>query len=159
MSSPTRTAPLPAEEVPLAEAAGLVLAREVRSAIYVPAFVRSAMDGYAVRGEETFGASDYNTLEFRVIGEVTPGGFFPRRVGAGETVRIMTGAPLPEGADGVLMAEYARETNGIMTATEPVAPGKNIGRVGEDIRAGRWWWESPEHKECGLHGRASAPTR
>lgn len=130
------TEPLPGEAVPLLEAAGRVLAAEVRSSIDVPPFVRSAMDGYALRGEDTFGASDYNPVHFKVIGEVTPGRFFSRPVEAGEAVRIMTGAPLPEGADAVLMAEYAHESGGSMTATEPVAPGKNLGRTGEDIRAG-----------------------
>lgn len=131
-----RTAPLGTETVPLGEAAGRVLAHPVVSELDVPPFVRSAMDGYAVRGEETFGASDYNPLPFRVIGEVTPGRFFEGRVGSGETVRIMTGAPLPEGTDGVLMAEYAEEADGIMTASEAVPPGKHTGRIGEDIRAG-----------------------
>ncbi|MCH8884078.1 MAG: molybdopterin molybdenumtransferase MoeA, partial [SAR324 cluster bacterium] len=64
-----RTAPLGTETVPLGEAAGRVLAHPVVSELDVPPFVRSAMDGYAVRGEETFGASDYNPLPFRVIGE------------------------------------------------------------------------------------------
>jgi molybdopterin molybdotransferase len=132
-----RTAPLAAERVPLADAAGRVLAREVRSEVNVPPFVRSAMDGYALRGEETFGAGAYNPLAFKVVGEVMPGQFFPRPAGPGEAVRIMTGAPLPEGTDAVLMAEYARERNGIVTADEPVPPGKNVGRIGEDIRAGQ----------------------
>jgi len=130
------TEPLAPEPVPLLQAAGRVLTHDVRSPIAVPPFVRSAMDGYALRGEETFGAGDYNPLYFKVIGEVTPGRFFPRPVAPGEAVRIMTGAPLPDGADAVLMAENARESGGTVAATEPVAPGKNLGRIGEDIRAG-----------------------
>ncbi len=127
---------LDAERVPLACAAGRVLAEPVVSAVDVPAFPRSAMDGYAVRSEETFGAGPYNPLTFRIIGEVTPGRVFPGRVGPGEAVRIMTGAPIPEGADAVLMAESTREADGVMTATETVTPRKNIGRIGEDIKAG-----------------------
>ncbi|HKI97542.1 MAG TPA: gephyrin-like molybdotransferase Glp [bacterium] len=125
-----------AETVPLDHAAGRVLVEPIVSEVDVPAFPRSAMDGYAVRSEETYGAGPYNPLTFRVIGEVTPGKVFPGRVGAGEAVRIMTGAPIPEGADAVLMAEATSEADGVMTATETVTPKKNIGRIGEDIKAG-----------------------
>jgi molybdopterin molybdotransferase len=132
-----RCAPLPAETVPLAQAAGRVLAAAAVSPVDVPAFDRSAMDGYALRSEETFGAGPYNPLTFRVVGEVTPGRTFERAIVPGEAVRIMTGAPLPPGADAVLMAEYTSEQNGIMTATEAVSPRKHVGRAGEDIRRGQ----------------------
>ncbi|MBI3993321.1 MAG: molybdopterin molybdotransferase MoeA [Candidatus Lambdaproteobacteria bacterium] len=128
--------PLGTEEVSIAQAGRRVLAEPVVSGVDVPGFERSAMDGYALRSEETFGAGTYNPLQFRVIGEVTPGRTFPGRVGPGETVRIMTGAPLPDGADAVLMAEYAAERDGVMTASDAVTPRKNVGRIGEDIRAG-----------------------
>ncbi len=124
------------ETVPLADAGGRVLAAPVISEVSVPSFSRSAMDGYALRSEETFGAGPYNPLTFQVIGEVTPGSNFSGAVAAGQTVRIMTGAPIPEGADAVLMAEYASESGGVMTATEAVSPKKHVGRVGEDIEAG-----------------------
>ncbi|HEX7927872.1 MAG TPA: molybdopterin molybdotransferase MoeA, partial [bacterium] len=124
------------ERLGIADVAGRVLAQPVVSTVNVPGFVRSAMDGYAVRSEETFGAGPYNPLTFKVIGEVTPGRTFPGKVGQGEAVRIMTGAPLPDGADAVLMAEYAQEGGGTMTATEAVTPRKHTGRVGEDIQAG-----------------------
>jgi molybdopterin molybdotransferase len=124
------------EQVPLAACAGRILAEAVRAAVNVPAFVRSSMDGYALRSEETFGAGPYNPLKFRVIGEVTPGREFAGTVGPGEAVRIMTGAPLPDGADAVLIAENAREAGGVMEATDAVPPGKNTGRIAEDIRQG-----------------------
>jgi molybdopterin molybdotransferase len=124
------------ETVPLAEAAGRVLAGAIVAEVDVPGFVRSAMDGYAVRSAETFGAGTYNPLTFQVIGEVTPGRAFAGSVGPGQAVRIMTGAPLPDGADAVLMAEVTQEAGGVMTAGDSVAPGKNTGRVGEDIQAG-----------------------
>lgn len=124
------------ERVSLEAAAGRVLAQPVVAQVNVPGFVRSAMDGYAVRSEETFGAGSYNPLTFTVIGEVTPGSTFAGTVGPGEAVRIMTGAPLPEGADAVLMAEYTRESGGLMTCTEAVTPRKHTGRIGEDIQAG-----------------------
>ena len=115
---------------------GRVLAADVIAPIDVPAFDRSAMDGYALRGEETVGAGDYNPLPFRVIGASLPGRPFDGGVQTGTAVRIMTGAPLPRGADAVLPAEYARESGGLVEATATVSPGKHVGRLGEDVRAG-----------------------
>src|SRR4051812_20464909 len=100
-----RTRALAAEEVGVAEAAGRALAADIAADVDVPAFARAAMDGYALRGEETFGASDYAPVRLRVLGTALAGAGFAGRVGPGEAVRIMTGAPLPEGADAVLVAE------------------------------------------------------
>lgn len=127
---------LPDEPVPLLESVGRVLAQEVASRVNVPGFARSAMDGYALRGEDTFGASDYAALEFALIGEAYPGRAFGGRVGAAQAVRIMTGAPIPDGADAVIKAEVCEERDGRVRLHEPVAPRKNVGAVGEDIRAG-----------------------
>ncbi len=138
-----RLAPRPAEAVPLAEAAGRVLARDVVAETAVPSFDRAAMDGYALRGGETFGADAYNPLEFQVVGEAFPGRAFAGRVEPGQAVRIMTGAPLPAGADAVLMAEAAEElpadrpaAHPILRVSEPVPPGRHVGRRGEDIAQG-----------------------
>jgi molybdopterin molybdotransferase len=131
-----RLRPLPAESVPLSEAAGRVLAAGVVSGVAVPLFDRSAMDGYALRGGETFGADAYNPLPFTVLGEALPGRPFAGGVGPGQAVRIMTGAPLPAGADAVLQAEAAEETAGILQVREPVPPGRNVGRTGEDVEPG-----------------------
>lgn len=131
------TRALGAERVALGDCAGRVLAADIRSEVDVPGFVRSAMDGFAVRGEDTFGASDYDPIELRVVGLALPGHGFARTLGSGEAVRIMTGAPVPDGADAVLMAEVAEERgDGRVAVREPVAPKKNIGVVGEDIRRG-----------------------
>jgi molybdopterin molybdotransferase len=129
-------AALPPEPVQLLECAGRVLAEDVRAAVSVPSFVRSAMDGFALRGEDSFGASDYDPIRLKLLGQALPGRPFGGRVGAGEAIRIMTGAPLPEGADAVAMAEVCREEAGLVAISEPVAPQKNIGAIGEDIRAG-----------------------
>ncbi len=131
-----RVRALPAERVPLLECSSRVLAIDVRSELDVPAFARSAMDGFAVRGEDTFGASDYDPLGLRVVGESLPGRPYTGAVGAREAVRIMTGAPLPTGADAVVMAEVCEETGGSVQVREAVAPQKNVGARGEDIRAG-----------------------
>jgi molybdopterin molybdotransferase len=128
-----RTAPLPAEAVPLAHLAGRVLAEAVASPVDVPAFERAAMDGYAVRAADTSPA-----VPLLVRGEAMPARPFSGTVGAGEAVRITTGSPVPAGADSVLMAELAEpHADGRVTAREPVVAGKHIARVGEDVAKGR----------------------
>ena len=122
--------------MPLDRATGRVLAERVIATIDVPAFDRAAMDGYALHGDETSGASDYNPLAFAILGEALPGRPFDGAVPPASAVRIMTGAALPEGADSVVPAEYAREASGQVEITLAVSPGKHIGRRGEDIRAG-----------------------
>jgi molybdopterin molybdotransferase len=128
--------PLPAESVAIDDASGRVLASAVIARCDVPAFDRSAMDGYAVRGEETVGAGDYNPLEFRVVGRALPAQPFEGVVERGQAVRIMTGAPLPAGADAVVPAEYVRETAHGIETSMAFGPGKHVGRVGEDIAQG-----------------------
>ena len=131
-----KCAALPPEPVPLLASAGRVLAEDVHAAVSVPSFARSAMDGFALRGEDSFGASDYDPIRLKLLGQSLPGRPFGGRVGAGVAVRIMTGAPLPEGADAVAMAEVCEERGESVAITEPVAPHKNVGAIGEDIRAG-----------------------
>lgn len=131
-----RSAPLSSELVPIERAHGRVLAESVTARHDVPAFDRSAMDGYALRGAETVGAGDYNRLSFRLLGEALPGRPFSGNVSAGSAVRIMTGAPLPTGADAVLPAEFALIVDGGIEALAAVSPGKNVGPRGEDVRAG-----------------------
>lgn len=131
-----RSAELPTEEVPLGEAASRVLARDVTSTADVPSFARSMMDGFAVRGEDTYGASSYNRLPLTIIGTSLPGRPFEGGVSAGEAVRIMTGAPLPAGADAVMPVESAEVEDAVLFALDQVSSGKHVGQVGEDIRAG-----------------------
>lgn len=136
---------LEAETAELSEACGRILAEDVISPLDVPGFDRAAMDGYAVRAGETDGAGPYNPLPLRVIGAAWPGRPFAGRVQSGEAVQIMTGAPLPAGADAVVPAEYAEENSGTVSLTAAVSPGKHVGRTGEDVKkgdrllpAGRW---------------------
>jgi molybdopterin molybdotransferase len=131
-----RVRTLGSEPVPLGACAGRVLAEGVVACVDVPAFARAAMDGYAVRGEDTFSASAYEPVELEVVGEALPGRPAAARVAAGRAVRVMTGAPLPEGADAVVMAEVCSEREGRVAVADAVAPGKHVGQVGEDIRAG-----------------------
>lgn len=127
------------ESVSLSEAAGRVLAADIISQIAVPAFARAMMDGYAVRAADTEGASSYNRLPLRVTGECLPGSVHSGEVTPGCAVRIMTGAPLPAGADAVLPAELA-ETSGDdqekLFAVGEVSPHKHVGEIGEDVATG-----------------------
>jgi molybdopterin molybdotransferase len=127
---------LAAESVPLLEAFGRVLACDVVSGFDVPGFARSAMDGYAIRGAESFGASSYEPIRLRLIGSALPGRPFDGTLGPGQAVRIMTGAPIPDGADAVAKAEICEERDGEVLVGEAVAPQKNVGRIGEDIGRG-----------------------
>jgi molybdopterin molybdotransferase len=124
------------EVVPLEEAWGRVLAADMVAPIDVPAFDRAAMDGYALRAAETVGANEYNPLGFAVLGVALPGQPFGGQVRPGTAVRVMTGAPVPAGADTVVPAEYAKETDGVVEIATAGAPGRHIGRLGEDIQAG-----------------------
>ncbi len=134
-----QTRPMPDESVGLAEAAGRVLARDVASGVSVPHFVRALMDGFAVRAADTRGASPEIPRPLEVLGDAMPGRPFAGRVGPGQAVRIMTGAPLPDGADAVLPAEMAvaqppPAVN--VEAVGEVSPGQHLGRVGEDVAGG-----------------------
>jgi molybdopterin molybdotransferase len=127
------------EIVPLRTAAGRVLASPIVSQVDVPGFDRATMDGYAVAADSTEGASSYNRLPLVVIGDSLPGHPFQGSVGAGQCVRIMTGAPLPPGCDAVLPAEWvetAAVTADTVSALAAVSPGKHVGRRGEDIVRG-----------------------
>jgi molybdopterin molybdotransferase len=128
--------PLEQESVPLQQALGRTLALDVISADVVPAFDKSAMDGFALRAAETFGASPTDPVSFKVVGEILPGDEGDLEVGPGEAVRIMTGGAFPQGADAVLMAEHAEDHGDVVLAHGSVVPGRNVARAGEDIREG-----------------------
>jgi len=128
--------PLEAESVRLEQALGRTLAQDIISSEEVPCFDKSAMDGYALRAAETFGASPTDPVSFTVIGEVLPGEVGDLRVGPGEAVRIMTGGAFPKGADAVLMVEYATDRGDAVQAHGSVVPGRNVARAGEDIQKG-----------------------
>lgn len=127
---------LPGESVPLLECVGRVLAEDVASEVDVPGFPRSAMDGYAIQGEESFGASAYDAARLDVVGISLPGSPFESTLERGQAIRIMTGAPIPAGADAVVKAEVCEEEDGVVSITEAVAPRKNVGSIGEDIKRG-----------------------
>lgn len=130
--------PLPVEECALADAVGLVLARDVVAEEPVPPFANTAMDGYAVRAADTAGASAVSPVALRVVGEL-PAGHAPTiPVGPGEAIRIMTGAPIPSGADAIVMVERAERVgdDGVLVQAE-VAEGLHVRRPGGDLEAGQ----------------------
>jgi molybdopterin molybdotransferase len=131
-----RLGPLPSEAIDIDEGLDRVLAEDIVAAANVPPFERSAVDGYGVRARDTFGASEYNPIALTLKGEIFPGRGLDIILQANEAVRIMTGAPLPPGADAVVMAEYAEEEGLYVNILQPISPFKNVGRVGEDMRVG-----------------------
>lgn len=116
------------ESLPLTQALGRVLAQDAISPINVPQHTNSAMDGYAI----AHGDAD----EYKVVGEVFAGHAYDGTVAAGEAVKIMTGAPLPAGADTVIMRELATEQDGRVRFEGAIEPGQNVRQAGEDIRTG-----------------------
>ena len=133
----TRFTRMQTEIVPLSDSLGRVLAKEVQSDIDLPDFPRSIMDGFAVKGSSTFGASEGNPAYLMVKGSVAMGEKSDLSIGTGEAVRISTGGMIPSGADSVVMVEH---TGAIDDTTievyRSVAPGQNMVTIGEDIKKG-----------------------
>ena len=137
--------PLPAEAKPLHEAVGQVLAQPAIAPFDIPPHDNTAMDGYAVQADSTNGASESAPVRLTVIGELAAGALYDGSVGPGSAVRIMTGAPMPDGADSIVPFEETDET-GLrapgqqhqaqteVAVLKAAAPGANIRRRGEDVR-------------------------
>jgi molybdopterin molybdotransferase len=125
--------PLPAEIAPLRDAVGRIAAEPVRSPIDLPGFDRSAMDGYAVRAQDTAAGAAALTVAGAVAAGQAPGA----ALGPGQAIAITTGAALPEGADAILRSEHVRELgDGAIAATEPLVPGQFVRYRGEDVSSG-----------------------
>jgi len=127
---------LPSFRVSLADALGLAAAADVLADEPVPPFTNSAMDGFAVRSADCAGASSERPAHLRVLAEVWAGRVAAYRVDRGTAVRIMTGAPVPEGADAIVPIESASVTGEWIDVPRPVRPGANIRLAGEDIEVG-----------------------
>jgi len=127
------SATLPGEEVPALSALGRVLAADVLMPCDLPRFDNSAMDGFAVRAADCAGPA----ARLEVIDTVHAGGAARRAVGPGQAVRIMTGAPMPEGADTIVQVEHTRDLGGHVELEGPLRPGAHVRRHGEDLRAGQ----------------------
>ncbi|HEV1997108.1 MAG TPA: gephyrin-like molybdotransferase Glp [Candidatus Dormibacteraeota bacterium] len=127
---------LPSSATPLQQAHGLVLAGGVTARRDLPGFDNSAMDGFAVRAADTSGASDARPARLLLTGEVAAGGVFPGDLRPGTAVRIMTGAPLPEGADAVIEVERTKIDADTVLVLEEVQRERSVRRAGDDIRRG-----------------------
>lgn len=125
------------ERVPLVDANGRVAAVDVQSTRDVPPFSRAGMDGFAVRAEDTFGANRYDPKILRVIDKVYTGEVPKRSVEPGTAIEIATGAPLPQGADAVVMVEETEQSGDDVRVLTPVYPRQNVGKQGADIVVGQ----------------------
>jgi molybdopterin molybdotransferase len=134
--------PLPAEMVALGDAYGRVLAAPIESRLTLPPWDNSAMDGFAVRAADTAAAGPATPVRLQVRGEAAAGRASSQRVEAGTALRILTGAPLPEGADAVVPVEDtdlppgAVDLPASVAVGRPVEAGAHVRRVGSDLRAG-----------------------
>ena len=125
------------EKIRLVDANGRVAAADVRSTRDVPPFSRAGMDGFALRAEDTFGASRYEPKVLRVIDKVYTGQVPAKSIEPGTAIEIATGAPMPQGADAVVMVEETEKAGTDVRVLTPVYPRQNVGRQGADIVVGQ----------------------
>jgi putative molybdopterin biosynthesis protein len=129
--------PLEAEEVPLGQALGRVLAHDVAAPLDVPGFDRSNVDGFAVRAADTFGASEEQPRRLRLCATILAPGIVPGEgIAGGQAMAIATGAMVPRGADAIVMVEHTDTTRDQLVVRRPVTPGANISFAGTDIGRG-----------------------
>jgi molybdenum cofactor synthesis domain-containing protein len=137
-----RLAPLTPRTVALRDARGLVLAEDVVAPEPVPPFANTAMDGYAVRAADTSGASAEHAVRLRIVGELAAGHAPSVAVGAGEAIRIMTGAPVPPGADAIVMVERTTADGDTVSVLAEARLGEHLRDAGGDIVMGACVFES-----------------
>jgi molybdopterin molybdotransferase len=128
--------PTPVEEVGLARAAGRVLAEDVRATFDIPPFANSQMDGFAVRSADLAVASEAHPVALEVRGTIAAGDRPQGEVGTGQAIRIMTGAPIPAGADAVVKVEDTSTEGSVVRFRHAPKPAEFVRPVGEDLRAG-----------------------
>ena len=133
----SQISPLSGEEVPILQATGRVLFEDLHTRRSVPPFANSAMDGYSVRWQDVAQASATNPVTLRVLETVPAGYVAKRRVGEGTAIKIMTGAPLPRGADTVVRVEYTESVGDHVRISRVDGSGSHIREAGEDIRRGQ----------------------
>jgi molybdopterin molybdotransferase len=133
-----RFSPLKTEEVPLGQALSRVLADPIIAKEDLPSFTKSIVDGYAVRAQDTFGASESLPSLLEIVGEVGMGETVSFELSGGKAARIPTGGMLPAGADSVVMVEYTEELDqGSVAISRSVAPLENVIRPGDDFKVGQ----------------------
>lgn len=125
------------ESVPIEKALNRVLAEEIVANMSVPPFDRAAMDGYAVKAEETFEASSFKPKILKLTETLCAGTSSNIMLGKGECVQVATGSPIPGGADAVVMVEFTERNGNNVNILKPVYPRANISPKGEDIEKGK----------------------
>lgn len=131
-----RVAPVEAERIPLDRCAGRVLAQDMIAAENIPPFDRSPYDGYAFRAQDTQGASREHPVTLAILEEIPAGAVPTKEIVPGTAAKILTGAPIPPGADCVCMYEKTAFTRETVTLFAPMRPGANVVRAGEDVKRG-----------------------
>jgi molybdopterin molybdotransferase len=146
------------ETVPLEASAGRVIAAPPLASVDVPSFDRAAMDGFAVRADDTFGAGRHDPRALEIVGKILTGQVPTRSIAAGQCVEIATGAPMPDGADAVVMVEETERVAGAnqVRIFTPVYPRQNVGRRGADIEAGQTTLKAGELLTPGRLGALAA---
>jgi molybdopterin molybdotransferase len=127
---------LPGIDIGLLDAHGCVLAADVASDVDLPGFPNSAMDGYVVRAADVAGASEDTPAHLPVVGDIAAGNTKALSLAPGQSMRIMTGAPVPRGADAVVMVELTDGGLAKVAIHQEVGPGQHVRDVGEDVRTG-----------------------
>jgi len=126
----------PIEEIEINDVLNRILATDVICEMDIPPFDRSAMDGYAILAEDSFGASTKNPKPIKLVGTIEIGESSTLKLNKGEGIRISTGAPIPEGADAVVKIEDTEIVNNLISLYISQPPGKNVSKRGEDIKRG-----------------------
>lgn len=124
------------ERIPIQDSLGRVLGEDVYSNLFLPPWNNSAMDGYAVRWENVKNSSKENPANLRVVGDIRAGLLPDKPVGDGEAIRIMTGAPVPDGADTVIRVEDTKTEDKIVSIFKAGRQGENIRKRGENVKKG-----------------------
>lgn len=125
------------ETVDILSSLSRILAEDIYSKDNLPPFDKSAMDGYAIKSKDTEESSTEKPVKLKIKGIIKAGDFYKDEVHYGEAVKIMTGAPLPKGADAVIQIEKVKDLNNEVIISEPVSNGKNILKIGEEIKVGQ----------------------
>src|SRR3989338_8712289 len=131
-----RAEPLGVEECLLSASIGRVSSEDLMAPATLPPFDNSAMDGYAVRSSDTVGATAEQPVVLPLVGDSVAGHPFPRALRAGEAIKIMTGAPVPAGADSVVAMEEARLRDGHVQMLREAPLQRHVRRAGEDVARG-----------------------
>ena len=128
--------PRESEEVPINDALGAVIFEDMFSKLDIPPFDKALMDGYAVRAQDTFEAEESRSKRLKLVGRIEVGEEPNLYVDESTTIEISTGAPIPKGANAVVMLEYAKKDEKMIDIFKSVVPGENIMETGTDIRSG-----------------------